>query len=278
MTYMHPRPTGRRAGFAGQAAAFLVLSVFIALLLPPPQAGAAPQPGRVIEVRRVIDGDTILTKDGEYIRYLGIDAPERGEPFSFKATEVNRALLRARPVTVVECRSEKRDSYGRTLAWVYAGGRLVNGELLRRGLARPLFIPPCGSEKRALMERLAWQARTQALGIWESVGGAAAAPEISPDNASAYIGTMVTVRGLVERVTETPRVLIIEFAGSGKEGGPPFKAVIFPGALRYFRAAGLDPGRLAGRVISVRGKPRIYRGGPEIILVDPGQVQVYDER
>jgi micrococcal nuclease len=37
---------------------------------------------------------------------------------------------------------ERRDVYGRLLAYVYLDGRFVNAELARRGLARTLTIPP----------------------------------------------------------------------------------------------------------------------------------------
>ena len=37
---------------------------------------------------------------------------------------------------------ERRDVYGRLLAYVYLGGRFVNAMLVRRGLARTLTIPP----------------------------------------------------------------------------------------------------------------------------------------
>ena len=37
---------------------------------------------------------------------------------------------------------ERRDVYGRLLAYVYLGDRFVNAELVRRGLARTLTIPP----------------------------------------------------------------------------------------------------------------------------------------
>jgi micrococcal nuclease len=268
----------RRGCFSGPIVAVLtVLALFISISLPQAVESASAPAGRTIEVARVIDGDTIVTTDSEHIRYIGIDAPETGEPFSFKATEVNRALLRAGPVKIVECRGEKLDRYGRTLAWVYAGGRLVNGELLRRGLARPLFIPPCGLEKKPLLERLAWQARNQGRGIWEGTANATKAPEISPEDASGFIDTIVTVRGRVQRVRESPRVLIMEFGSSesNRSSKPVFRAVIFPPTLRYFLQAGLEPARLSGREVSVTGRPRIFMGTPEIILVDPGQVRVY---
>ncbi len=257
---------------------FFSSAVLLPLLFAGFATGAGAAGGRPIELGHVIDGDTIITKDGEHIRYIGIDAPEIGQPLSYRATETNRALLRSGPLRIVECRAQRRDRYGRTLAWVYAGGRLVNGELLRRGLARPLFIPPCGAEKRALMERFAWEARTQGRGIWKSSSQSAlGAVIVSPEEAGAYIGTTVSVRGRVREVYENPGVVIIEFAlENGSSTG--FKAVIFPDALPYFRGAGMEPRSFSGRVITVTGVPRLYRGDVEIILMDPGQVRIVGER
>lgn len=256
----------------------LLVLLIASLSFPCPALGGPARRGRTVHVKRVIDGDTIVTTGGEHIRYIGMDTPEYGEPFFSEAREANRALLGAGAVVVVECRREKRDRYGRTLAWVYAGGRLVNGELLRRGLARPLVIPPCGLEKRSLMERLWWQARSRGRGIWQALGGVESAPGITPREAGRHAGEMVRVSGRVSGVRETPGAVFIDLgsrAGArtgGHENG--LTLVIFPGGLQYFREAGMEPAGLAGREVSVTGVIRTYRGKMEIILVDPGQVRL----
>ncbi len=42
-----------------------------------------------VKVIRVLDGDTIEVEGGERVRYLGINAPESGQPFSTEATREN---------------------------------------------------------------------------------------------------------------------------------------------------------------------------------------------
>ncbi len=266
-------------GLPGRVSLFLLLFFsFSVLSISAPGASATGR--RTINVARVIDGDTIVTTTGEHIRYIGIDTPERGEPFFREARKINRYLLQGGGVGIVECGKEKKDRYGRTLAWVYAGGRLVNGELLSRGLARPLFIPPCGLEKRALMERLVWQARSAARGIWRSRGGSAGAIIVTPEEAARYIGRMATVSGRVRRVKETPRALFVEFGGSERDARgsrwerAKFTVVIFPQALAYFRGKGMEPLHFSQKTLSVTGVLREYKGSAEIILVDPGQVRV----
>jgi len=85
----------------------------------------------------VIDGDTVdVLPAGQKrrlrIRLEGIDAPERGEPFSVTATRSTRVLLfgqRAR----VEGRDV--DRYGRLVARISVRGNDASLELLKAGLA-----------------------------------------------------------------------------------------------------------------------------------------------
>ena len=50
--------------------------------------------------------------------------------------------------------AERRDVYGRLLAYVYVGDEFVNAELVRRGYARTLTIPP-NDRYAELFDRLA---------------------------------------------------------------------------------------------------------------------------
>ncbi len=113
--------------------------------------GAGPSGGRSrAEVERVVDDDTIeVDLDGheEDVRYIGIDTPESVKPdspvecFGPEASERNHELVDGRSVELVFDR-ERRDVYGRLLAYVYVGDDLVNAELLRGGYARTLEIEP----------------------------------------------------------------------------------------------------------------------------------------
>jgi len=224
-----------------------------------------------VRVRRVIDGDTIIIGSGERVRYIGIDTPEHGEAFFEEARDMNKTLLKAGDVEIVECRGEKKDKYNRTLGWVYAGGTFVNGELLSTGLARILIIPPCGVEKRALLERLAWQARSAGKGLWSEEGGAEKAPLVPLEEAGRHIGRLVRVRGDLRRVRERDGTVFMELGHEERQG---LKLVIFKGALRAFKSAGIDPSGFSGSAVSVTGVVRRYKGRAEIILVDPGQVSL----
>src|SRR5262245_41603869 len=113
-------------------------------------AGTDPPPTLEAIVLHVDDGDTIDVRvDGriERVRYIGVDAPEvahegtGGAQGGEAAARVNRALLRGRHVRL-ELDQEKRDRYGRLLAYVWTGSTMVNLEMVRLGYARALTIPP----------------------------------------------------------------------------------------------------------------------------------------
>lgn len=117
-------------------------------------------------VRRVVDGDTVVLGSGEKVRYVGVNAPEKGEPFYAAARRRNAGLVKGRAVKLVVCAEEPKDKYGRTLGWVYSGDESVNTVLLREGLARTLVIPPCGLKKRQEYAKAEGTARVMRVGIW----------------------------------------------------------------------------------------------------------------
>jgi micrococcal nuclease len=132
----------------------LVLLALIALILLRPWENVRfgdPPPGSAIAyVLRAVDGDTIEVRlDGhtEDVRYIGIDTPETVKPdtpvqcFGPRAHRFNAHLVTHQRVRLLFGK-ERRDVYGRLLAYVYLGRRFVNAELARRGLARTLTIPP----------------------------------------------------------------------------------------------------------------------------------------
>jgi micrococcal nuclease len=101
-------------------------------------------------VERVVDGDTIRVRVGtalETVRYIGVDTPEtvhptRGvEPYGKAASRFNASLVEGKQVRL-EFDVERRDRYGRLLAYVYVDTLFVNAELVRRGYAQLMTIPP----------------------------------------------------------------------------------------------------------------------------------------
>ena len=147
--------------------------------------GGSSDPSGPVSVRvtHVVDGDTIDVSmpDGsdETVRYIGIDTPETVKPDTPvqcggpKAHAVNERLVGGRSVTL-RFDAERRDVYGRLLAYVYLPGAhpgghplFVNAELVRLGLARTLTIPPNDSFA-SLFARLAARAGALGRGLWGS--------------------------------------------------------------------------------------------------------------
>ena len=131
---------------------FLLALVALVLLRPWERVhlGGPPPRSATAYVLRAVDGDTIEVEVGgrrEDVRYIGIDTPETVKPgtpvqcFGPRAHRFNARLVTHRRVRLVYG-VERRDVYGRLLAYVYLGHRFVNAELARRGLARTLTIPP----------------------------------------------------------------------------------------------------------------------------------------
>lgn len=136
--------------------------------LAPPSRGPAVE---VVEVVRVVDGDTIrvaLPGGEEPVRYIGIDTPEGYRPpvecFARAATRANRDLVAGRRVRLVYD-VERRDRYGRLLAYVYTGDVFVNAELVKRGFAKAYPVRP-NVAHRDRFRALEAVARASGRGRW----------------------------------------------------------------------------------------------------------------
>ena len=141
---------------------FTVLLCFAGLSL-----AAEPYVG----VRYVHDGDTVVLATGETLRYLGIDAPEmgrKGEKDRFMALEsrnLNAHLLRNARIRL-EFDEERRDRYGRLLAYVFLdSGEMVNCLLIRKGLAFVLAAKPNMKYFSRLLD-CQRQAMKERIGLW----------------------------------------------------------------------------------------------------------------
>jgi micrococcal nuclease len=156
----------------------LLLLAAVALIVLRPWEGGTASTGAppVIEARvaRVIDGDTFeaaLPGGGrDDIRLIGVDTPETVKPdtpvqcYGERASHFSHKLLEGQPVRL-RLGVERRDVYGRLLAYVRLHGRLVNGALVRRGLARSLTIPP-NDRLAPLFKHLELRAARAGRGLW----------------------------------------------------------------------------------------------------------------
>ena len=121
------------------------------------------------------DGDTIrvIYKGvNEPVRYLLIDTPETNhprlgkQPFGTEAKERNRALVNSGNLTLEFDIGEKRDHYGRLLAYVYVDGKSVQEALIRDGLARVGYVYPPNTRHLTSFEEVQQVAKSKKLGFW----------------------------------------------------------------------------------------------------------------
>ena len=124
-------------------------------------------------VTRIVDGDTIIVRD-ESVRLIGIDTPETKKPntpvqcFGKAATAETTRLIDGKRVKLV-FDVERRDRYGRLLAYVYrrSDGLFLNAELVRRGFATAATYPP-NVRHAERFRRLQREAREAGRGLWRA--------------------------------------------------------------------------------------------------------------
>lgn len=246
--------------------AFFVLAIQL-LLAPSPSAAAdcaLPGRGSDATVARILDGDTLELGDGRRVRLIGVNTPELGhgrgpdQPLARAARDRLAELVGspgrhgAAGVTL-HFGAERRDRHGRWLAHVSRGGRSIERELTRAGLAYHVAMPPNLALAPCLREdeRAARRAR---LGLWS-----AAQPGPVASQAIAQ-GGYQRVRGRVERVVFAD-AWWIQFAGD-------FTAVIYPEHQDWWDRKTVSGWR--GQTIEVRGW--VYparRGGWRMKLPTP---------
>jgi len=115
-------------------------------------------------VTHVIDGDTVEIEGGYRVRYIGIDTPEKGEPYYWEASEANRNLVEGKKVRL-EKDVENKDKYGRLLRYVWVDNMMVNAELVRLGYAYSYSYPP-NIKYQTYFLQLEEEAREHKRGLW----------------------------------------------------------------------------------------------------------------
>lgn len=141
-----------------------------------PAGTASPGIGGSVEatVTRTIDGDTIQVSVGsrkETVRMILVDTPEinkpglkEPQPFGTEAAAFTRKLLTGKKVRLERDVSVK-DTYGRSLYYVWLDDKMVNRLLLEEGLARVAVFPPDVKYVEDFRS-IAAKAQAEGKGIW----------------------------------------------------------------------------------------------------------------
>lgn len=150
---------------------------------------SAPRGPRAF-VSRVIDGDTIevdLRGTEVGVRLIGFDTPETVHPtepvecFGKAASSYTNERLLGRTIRL-EFDVERRDHYGRTLAYVWVGDHLFNEEVLRDGFAQVSTYPPNVKYVDRFLDAQR-KARDASRGLWSRCDGDRAVRQ-GPGNAA----------------------------------------------------------------------------------------------
>lgn len=238
---------------------------------------AALQEGETASVIEVIDGDTVVLDraiDGAtQVRLVGLQAPKLplGRknfpvwPLAEASKNALESLVLDRQVTL-HFGGGEMDRHGRLLAHLFmAGGRWVQGDMLRMGMARVYTFSDnrAASEDMYQIERSARDARR---GIWGLRFYALRAPE----QTARHIGTFQVVEG---RVLDAAKVKGRVYLNFGEDWRMDFTVTLPAATLRMFRKLGRDPLALEGQRIRVRGWLK-KRNGPMIKASHPEQIEV----
>jgi endonuclease YncB( thermonuclease family) len=232
---------------------------------------------------RIVDGRTFALEDGREVRLAAVEVPplaalpeaREGEtaPGGAAARDALAALLEGADI-VLRRADAATDRYGRILAYTSTARdgveRSVQADLIAEGLARVggrIGTRECATELLA-RERAARKAK---LGLW-AISYYDLLDADNPADVLAERGRFALVEGKVVSVRESGATIYVNF---GRRWTEDFTVTILKRNERSFVAAGVEPKRLAGRRVRVRGWIE-ERGGPWIEATRPEQIELID--
>jgi endonuclease YncB( thermonuclease family) len=228
---------------------------------------------------RVVDGRSFVLEDGREVQLAAIEVPATLQPGASStvagvaARDRLAALLEGATVTLKRA-DTGTDRYGRVPAFAFVGGadslRSLQVEMLAAGHARVgarVGSHDCAADLLAQEKA----ARTAKLGLWNDPYYVMKQAE-HPSEVLAERGHFALVEGKVASVRPIGATIYVNF---GRRWSEDFTVTILKRNERSFSTAGIDPNKLAGRRVRVRGWIE-QRGGPWIEATRPEQIEVAD--
>lgn len=117
----------------------------------------------LVQVERIIDGDTFIVAGNRQVRLMSVNAPEVGLCGSDQATAKLTELISGKKVRLA---GDINDTFGRLLALVYVDNLLVNQEMISTGWAR--FTSTASPESENLKAAFN-QAKEEKVGIFSNL-------------------------------------------------------------------------------------------------------------
>ena len=264
------------------------LSAAIAAQAQAPAAGKKPATARTAPsaeckpptvatgtVAAVVDGRTLTLSDGREVRLAAIEVAPPNEPAGAAAKAALEALAAGQPIELRAAGAEPAlatDRYGRLFAHVFVmregSERWAEAELVAGGQAR---VAARVGERACAVALLAREraARAANLGLWADPYYVIR-PADDATAVAAERGRFAIVEGKVLSVRESGATIYVNF---GRRWTQDFTVTIAKRNESAFTSAGLEPKRLQGRRVRVRGYVE-QRGGPWVEATRPEQIEL----
>jgi micrococcal nuclease len=230
-------------------------------------------------VASVTDGDTVILDSGLVIRLIGTQAPKlplgrdnfETWPMAEEAKDALEALVLGKEVTL-RYGGERVDRNGRALGHLFLDGApavWVQQQMIAKGLARVYSFP---DNRRCVVELMAdeTRARTMKLGIWGDPYYTVRRAD-RPEALAVRAGHYEIIEGRVLMADEAAGGRV--FLNFGRYWKEDFTTVIDRSAVDMFIDSGLDPRKLGGALVRVRGWVDDH-DGPRVEVTHPEQIEV----
>ena len=230
------------------------------------------------KIRKVIDGLTILLKDGTIVRLSSIYIPDfhiwEGADFSETALKfLQEKLPENTEVMLYQTRNTK---WGRTNRMGHEMAHLVvkkdnfwlQGALLAQGLAHVKTIPNSNDMLEQMLS-IEGKARNLKIGIWSADSEFKA---IDVADAQNKLGSFSIVEGKVKKIATIRNNIYLNF---GQDWKTDFTVMVTSKMRRDFAKKFINLQSLSGKTIRVRGNIREYNG-PLIELDTTAHLEILD--
>jgi len=253
----------------------LAAAVFLAALaLQPPLSSfpAAAEETLRGTVTFIYDGDTLRVslagRKDERVRLIGVDSPELDDArerlrlMAFLAKRFAFSKLYRAQVELLPG-PEKRDAYGRLLAYIRTeSGEMFNEVLVREGYAFAYFKFPFDEAWRKRLKDAENEARRSGRGLWQREP----CPVVGAADAGRRLGEIVTVRFRCLRSFKRGGFRVLEADGAAFDAVIPLDVIkAFPGSLDF-----------DGRTLEATGLVELYKERPQVQIGVPVQLKRID--
>jgi micrococcal nuclease len=268
-------PTRRNLATAG----FLLSCLVIVSVANPANARKPPaqwpEPVAKGFVKSVVDGDTLVLKNGTEVRLVGIQAPKlplgRRNFLTWPLAPEAKAMLTKLVIgkeLKLKYGGRKIDRHGRLLAHLYLKDEnWIQGALLEAGMARVYSFPDNRSRIKEMLKHEK-SARKAKRGIW----GHSYYRIINHHQTQRHLRSFQLIEGKVLKAVVVRGRAYLNF---GENWRKDFTITMSPRTMRRFWRKGPEIDNYQGKTIRVRGWLKKFNG-PMIEASHPEQIEILE--